>query len=127
MNARRARRVAVPRIAVVVLVVLSGTACGLAPAPPTPAVGCPEALVRGTLEVLGGEIGLFDSTDRHLIVQWPAGYATRDVGGEPSLVDPSGRVVARAGDAVEIPGGEIRVGEWFACGDPLLRIVAPAA
>ena len=92
----------------------------------TATVACPTALMRGTLEVLGADIGLFAVDNRHLIVNWPDGYTTRDVGGQPSLVDPAGVVVARAGDSVEIPGGEIRVGEWHACGDPIVRrIVLP--
>lgn len=103
-----------------------GVACGDARVPETTAVACPASLIRGTLEVLGTDIGLFDSDNRHLIVDWPDGYTTRVVAGQPSLVDPAGGVVARAGDSVEIPGGEVRVGEWYACGQPIVRpIVAP--
>ena len=103
-----------------------GAACSPDTNQETAAVACPTALIRGTLEVLGTDIGLFDIADRHLMVDWPDGYTTRDVGGQPSLVDPAGGVVARAGDSVEIPGGELRVGEWHACGDPIVRrIVLP--
>jgi hypothetical protein len=105
---------------------LVGAACGPDTDHETAAVACPTALIRGTLEVLGTDIGLFDIDSRHLIVDWPDGYTTHEVGGQPSLVDPVGRVVARAGDSVEIPGGELRVGEWHACGDPIVRrIVLP--
>ncbi len=103
-----------------------GAACGPDTDQQTAAVACPTALIRGTLEVLGTDIGLFDIDSRHLGVEWPDGYTTREVGGRLSVVDPAGGVVARAGDSVEIPGGELRVGEWHACGDPILRrIVLP--
>ena len=90
------------------------------------AVACPTALIRGTLEVLGTDIGLFDSDSRHLLVVWPYGYSTREVDGQLSVVDPAGGVVARVGDSVQIPGSELRVGEWHACGNPIVRrIVLP--
>ena len=109
-------------LALAVLVV--GTACGSPVDQGSPVVGCPAALIRGTLELLGSDLGLMDSQQRHLVVDWPDGYVTRDIDGQPSLVDPAGRLVARAGDAVEITGGEIRVGEWYACGHPIVRPIA---
>jgi hypothetical protein len=103
-----------------------GAACGPDTDQQTAAVACPTALIRGTLEVLGTDIGLFGIDSRHLLVEWPYGYTTREVSGQLSLIDPAGGVVARAGDSVEIPGRELRVGEWYACGDPILRrIVLP--
>jgi hypothetical protein len=103
-----------------------GAACGPDTGQQTAAVACPTALIRGTLEVLGTDIGLFDTDSRHLLVVWPYGYSTREVDGQLSVVDPAGGVVAGVSDSVEIPGGELRVGEWHACGNPIVRhIVLP--
>ena len=103
-----------------------GAACSPDTDQKTATVACPTAVIRGTLEVLGADIGLFATDSRHLLVIWPFGYSTREVDGQLSVVDPAGGVVARVGDSVEIPGGELRVGEWHACGNPIIRrIVLP--
>ena len=77
---------------------------------------CPAALLRGTLvadgrwgigiraEVVGGVIG----------VAWPHGYSDRP--GPPiEVLDETGRVVAREGDAVALPGGQDTDGLWRVC------------
>ena len=51
-------------------------------------------------------------------VMWPPGFsATRDLGGL-TLLDESGRPVAKVGDRVRVPGGAGgEPGVWYACGD----------
>ena len=94
-----------------------------------PPVGCPANVTTGTLEQLGGAddpIGIFDSTNRHLAIEWPAGFATRQAGGRAVVVDPGGRVIAGVGDVVELLGGEVRPGVWLACPLPIRRVIDPA-
>jgi hypothetical protein len=111
----------VRRCAVVATLALA--ACG-SDATGTP-VGCPTNLIEGVLEPLGmpGSIGIMDGT-RHLVIVWTNGYRSAVVDAGVAVLSPSGEVVARAGDTVEVTGGEVRPGEWLACGPPRPRASA---
>ncbi len=106
--------------ALVATLAITIAACDAGPTS-TP-VGCPIELIEGVLEPLGmpGSIGIM-SGSRHLIITWTNGYRSAEVAGAVVVISPSGAVVARAGDRVEVTGGEVRPGEWLSCGPPRLR------
>lgn len=108
----------IARLGLIVAVIGMTAACASAPIP-TP-VACPAALITGVLEPLGppGSIGIA-AGPRHLIVTWVDGYRSAELNGSLVVLSPEGAVVARAGDRVELTGGELRAGEWTACGPPL--------
>jgi hypothetical protein len=72
-----------------------------------------------------GSIGVMDGS-RHVLVTWNGGYHAAEIDGALVVLSPAGAVVARSGDRVEISGGEVRPGEWFACGGPMVRVLAPS-
>jgi hypothetical protein len=79
------------------------------------------ALIEGVLEPLGppGSIGIMDGPN-HLILSWHDGFHPAEVDGALVVVSLDGTVVARAGDRVQVTGGQLKAGEWFACGPPRL-------
>ncbi|MBA2721000.1 MAG: hypothetical protein H0U52_17425 [Chloroflexi bacterium] len=97
------------------------TACGTDPAGPVAVDSCPANLIEGVLEPLGkpGSIGIMEGS-RHLHVTWVGGYRSAEQNGIAVVLSPAGEVVAQAGDAVRLTGGEIRPGEVVACGPPRL-------
>jgi hypothetical protein len=116
-----------------VMLATIGLACsptGSQPAGPTPIalrtqepigsetpVGCPAALIEGTLVADHATgVALDDPAGFVRPVIWPHGYSGRP-GTPVAVVDASGAVVARVGDRVQIGGGEItNDGAWMACG-----------
>ena len=85
-------------------------------------VACPADQIEGVLEPLGmpGSIGIMVGS-RHLLINWANGYRATEVDGAMVVVSPTGAIVARAGDRVQLAGGEIRPGEWFTCGPPIVQ------
>ena len=89
--------------------------------PPDPAGNnaCMAALLTGTL-VIDARWGLAVApADAPVMkVVWPNGYVGRHLDGVTELLDGHGRVVARAGDRVEVGGGIGAADDptWFACG-----------
>ena len=108
------RRRAAPRSAVALALMVSAGACGSGPTG-TPVDSCPANEVSGTLETLGQRIGIMTG-GRHLVLTWSGGYRDATVDGERVIVGPTGEVAARVGDEVRLLGGELRVGEFHACG-----------
>ena len=91
-----------------------------APAPAGP-VACMAALLEGTL-VLDGRSGIGVGVPRapNVSVRWPNGYRAVDV--PPiTLLDVSGRPVARIGEAVSLGGGFGVDGIWEACPTEIKR------
>jgi hypothetical protein len=100
-------------------------AVGCAAAPAGTLVGCPMALIEGTL--VGqppNYLSLVLDDGEAVDVDWSERFAINS--GDPiTLVDPNGLVVARAGDRVTITGGALRgPGTWTECGSVKLT---PAA
>jgi hypothetical protein len=107
-------RTIVPLLALVLL--LPGTAAGC--------LGCPAALLSGTLAGQGGELVVVNPDTPAVHVQWPFGSSVREVDGRLSVVDPLGSVQAAEGDQVRIGGGLGSDDTWTACGS-IERIPAP--
>jgi len=93
--------------------------------PVVPAPSCPANVISGRLEPLGlpGSIGIAVGP-QHQLVTWSNGYHAAAVNGDLVVVSPTGQIVARVGDTVELSGVEVRPGEWLACGGP--RTVSPS-
>ena len=87
-------------------------------------LGCPAALLSGTLADQGGELVVVNPDTPAVHVQWPFGDSVREVDGRLSVVDPLGSVQAAEGDRVRIGGGLGSNGTWMACGS-IERIPAP--
>ena len=107
------RRTIVPLLALALL--LPGTAGCL---------GCPAALLSGTLADHGGELVVVNPGTPVVHVQWPFGDSVREVDGRLSVVDALGSVQAAEGDQVRIGGGLGSDDTWTACGS-IERIPAP--
>ena len=90
--------------------------------------GCPLDQVTGVLEPLGppGSIGIALDDSRHLIVVWGDGHRSVDINGTLSVLSPAGQVVARVGDRVTLTGGQIRPGQFLACGPTPARGGGPS-
>lgn len=96
-------------------------AIGCASAPAGTPVGCPLALVEGTLKGMPPDkLVLHTDTDELLEIRWSADLAVRP-GSPPELIDSAGGVVARAGDRVEIVGASWEAGTWTECGGVRIR------
>jgi hypothetical protein len=80
--------------------------------PPT----CPVAFARGRLvsDANWGIAFVRDDTSVTTKVLWPSGYSARP-GSPAEVLDETGRVVARVGDTVMLPGGGVVDGEWWVC------------
>lgn len=91
-----------------------------------PAQACMAALAAGTL-ALNPESGLgLEAAQKPLPVVWPFGFSARVEQGRAVLVDPFGKVLARAGDEIEIGGGFSANDAFFtACGD--VTVTNPAS
>ncbi len=110
------------RAAILVLAALLA-ACGTGPTG-TLVDACPANVTTGTLEPLGSDVGYLDGA-RHVEIDWRDGFSFRAVGDRLFVIDPLGRTIAATGDRVELYGGEVRPGVWFACRTPL-RVLDPA-
>jgi len=89
--------------------------------PPVAAAGCgcPTALLPGVLVSDGEDLAIREDTGGFVRpVRWPFGYGTRRDSGGLALTDLFGKVKAREGDHVRLPGGEISSdGPWGVCGE----------
>lgn len=120
---------AVRAIVIAVVVGVSLAAClpgapvGLRTAA-APAQACMDALMVGTLarHPLSG-LGITSADGQSTPVEWPFGYTARGQGGRIVLVDPSGTVVAREGDEIQVGGG-FGTNFWHACGP--VSVAVPA-
>lgn len=125
MSARRvsrtSRRVAIALALVAASVTIAG--CGTGPTG-TPVDACPLASTEGTLEARGPEMQINDGASV-MRIQWTRGYRAATVGGVVVVQGPDGRVVARPGDRVVIPGGFIN-GGWLACGTLVVESDRPS-
>lgn len=61
-------------------------------------------------------LGVTDAFGSVKPVRWPQGYSARTVNGRGELLDPTGRVVAVAGDDIRVGGGFGEDGVFGACG-----------
>jgi hypothetical protein len=77
---------------------------------------CMEALLSGRLaqNAMTG-LGVVSAGGQPMPVEWPFRYSARVDGGRVSLLDESGKVVAREGDEINVGGG-FGNQVWFACG-----------
>ena len=100
-------------------VALVASIAGCSSVPSAAPVGCPAALIEGVLEPLGppGSIGIMEGPN-HLILSWHDGFHPATINGTLVVLAPDGTVVAREGDRVQVTGGQLKAGEWFACGAP---------
>jgi hypothetical protein len=91
---------------------------------------CPAALLEGTIvrHDEGGMAVQGDPLFPPSIVVWPHGYVARDVDGIRQLLDGSGAIVAREGDAFSAGGGFYPPDDRFIpCGPIELAPGDPAA
>jgi hypothetical protein len=87
-------------------------------------LGCPAALLSGTLTDQNGELVVVSPDAPAVHVKWPMGLSVREVDGRLSVVDPFGTVQAAEGDQVRIGGGVGSDDTWSACGS-IERIPGP--
>jgi hypothetical protein len=87
-------------------------------------LGCPAALLSGTLIDQGGELVVVNPDAPAVHVDWPVGFSVREVDGRLSVVDLLGNVQAAEGDRVRIGGGLGTDDRWGTCGS-IERIPAP--
>jgi hypothetical protein len=67
---------------------------------------CMDALIGGTLaRSAASGLGITSADGKHTPVEWPFRYTAREDGGRVSLLDETGKVVAREGDEITIGGG----------------------
>lgn len=80
--------------------------------------GCPTALAGGVLVAQGSTLALDKASGGEIVpVRWPFGYGVRSEGDRLELTDLLGRVKARQGDRVTLPGGQSGDGGWAVCGE----------
>jgi hypothetical protein len=100
--------------------VLAAALLGL-PGCTTPTLGCPAALLEGTLFTdPDGDLLVKHDVDGEIwSVRWPDGYNVRTVNGRVVVTDVFGGVKAGDGDRVGIGGGVASQDEmlWGACGN----------
>jgi hypothetical protein len=80
--------------------------------------GCPTTLLVGTLAEQGQDlvaIHVGGGSPEHLA--WPFGFSVQRRNGVLVVTDLFGAVKARAGDTVELGGGERGDGTWSVCGE----------
>ena len=65
----------------------------------------PESLAMGRLSIIDNCLRL--KPGESLLLIWPYGYTLAINGGEISVVDNKGHIVARVGDSIKVGGGEI--------------------
>jgi hypothetical protein len=87
-------------------------------------LGCPAALLSGTLADEGGELVVTSPGAPSVHVDWPMGFSVREVDGRLSVVDLLGNVQATEGDQVRIGGGLGTDDRWGTCGS-IERVPAP--
>jgi hypothetical protein len=87
-------------------------------------LGCPAALLTGTLANRDDELVVVNPDTPVVHVAWPVGYSVREVDGRLSVVDLLGSVQAAEGDQVRIGGGMGSDDTWSACGS-IERAPAP--
>jgi hypothetical protein len=78
--------------------------------------GMPEALLHGTL-VADARWGIAirsEAAGGVIKVVWPHGYSAHP-GPPMEVLDDAGRLVAREGDSVALPGGQEMDGRWQVC------------
>jgi hypothetical protein len=108
-------RAAIARLLAMALLLPGTAAC----------LGCPAALLDGTLAARDGELVVVTPDAPPVHLEWPFGYSVREVDGRLSAVDLFGTVKAAEGDMVRVGGGMGADGTWSACGD-LEVIPAPS-
>ena len=106
-------------LALAILVVSACTSLGMGP--DGPLVGCPQALMEGTLKELAPDtLGLVTDDGTGWSVDWRS-YTVKP-GPPAELIGEDGGVAARAGDRVAITGGAIGPpGTWTECGGVQLK------
>jgi hypothetical protein len=87
-------------------------------------LGCPAALLSGTLADQGGDLVVTSPGVPPVHVEWPFGWRVRDTNGRLELVDLFGSVQAAEGDQVRIGGGFGSDDRWGTCGS-VERVPAP--
>ena len=77
---------------------------------------CMDALMGGTIvRTPASGLGLQSAGAPVTAVEWPFGYTAAEANGRVSLLDETGKVVAREGDEITIGGGMGNL-VWYACG-----------
>jgi hypothetical protein len=101
----------------VALALLVASACTIGIEPNGSPVGCPLAVIEGTLVGQGQDsLSLVTDDGEAVDVDWSDAVSIR-AGSPIELVDANGVVIARAGDRVAISGGILRgQGTWTECG-----------
>jgi hypothetical protein len=80
-------------------------------------VGCPAALIEGTLWPDDGSGTAIRNASGSTPVIWPFDYTAREAGGVIEVLDASGDVVARTGEMLSLGGGYITADDrWSTCG-----------
>jgi hypothetical protein len=87
-------------------------------------LGCPAALLSGTLTDQGCELVVTSPGAPPVHVDWPMGFSVREVDGRLAVVDLLGTVQAAEGDQVRIGGGLGTDDRWGTCGS-IERVPAP--
>ena len=105
------------RVLGIALVLVVASACTIGIEPNGSPVGCPLAVIEGTLVGQGQDsLSLVTDDGEAVAVDWSNGVSIR-AGSPIELVDANGVVIARAGDRVSISGGILRgQGAWTECG-----------
>lgn len=89
-------------------------AFGIRTAPVEPQA-CMDALLGGTLaRHAQSGLGVASADGQQTAVEWPFRYSARLEGGRVVLLDETGKVVAREGDAITVGGGFGTL-FWHAC------------
>lgn len=80
-------------------------------------VGCPAALLEGTLVRQADELVVAPDWGGPLErIDWPFGYSLREDDGVLVVTQQFGGFAAREGDRVRLGGGERATGTWGVCG-----------
>ena len=105
------------RVLGIALVLVVASACTIGIEPNGSPVGCPLAVIEGTLVGQGQDsLSLVTDDGEAVEVDWSNAVSIR-AGSPTELVDANGAVIARAGDRVAISGGILRgQGTWTECG-----------
>jgi hypothetical protein len=77
---------------------------------------CMDALLAGTLtRSAASGLGVAAENGQSTAIEWPFGYSARVEADRVVLVDETGKVVAREGEAISLGGG-LGNALWYACG-----------